>query len=169
MEQGTLPRRHSVKPHINLTMTLEGLKGELGVPPADLDLSLPISIKTAERIACDCTMSRVVLADSMVIDVGRATRTVSPPTMRALRVRDRGCRFPGCDRQVSWSSPHHLIYWSRGGPGKLPNLVLLCYFHHRLVHEGGWQVVKAGPEFKFLPPDRVAMRRARGPGYRWAA
>ena len=169
MEQGTLPRRHSVKPHINLTMTLEALKGELGVPPADLDLSLPISTRTAERLACDCTMSRVVLADSMVIDVGRATRTVSPPTMRALRVRDKGCRFPGCDRQVNWSSPHHIIGWARGGPGNLPNLVLLCYFHHRLVHEGGWQVVKAGLEFKFLPPDRVVMRRARGPGYRWAA
>jgi hypothetical protein len=169
MEQGTLPRRHSVKPHINLTMTLEALKGELGVPPADLDLSLPISVRTAERLACDCTMSRVVLADSMVIDVGRATRTVSPPTMRALQVRDKGCRFPGCDRQVNWSSPHHIVYWSRGGPGKLPNLVLLCYFHHRLVHEGGWQVLKAGREFRFLPPDRVVMRRARGPGYRWAA
>ena len=169
MEQGTLPRRHAVKPQINLTMTLEALKGELGVPPAELELSLPISIKTAERIACDCTISRVVMADSMVIDVGRATRTVSPPTMRALRVRDKGCRFPGCDRQVSWSSPHHIIYWSRGGSGKLPNLVLLCYFHHRLVHEGGWQVVKAGREIRFLAPDRVVMRRARGPGYRWAA
>src|SRR5450759_191989 len=53
MELGTLPRRHSVKPHINLTVTLEGLKGELGVPPADLELSLPISTRTAERIACD--------------------------------------------------------------------------------------------------------------------
>jgi Domain of unknown function (DUF222) len=169
MEQGTLPRRHSVKPQINLTMTLEALKGELGVPPADLDLSLPISVRTAERLACDCTMSRVLMADSMVIDVGRATRTVSPPTMRALRVRDKGCRFPGCDRQMNWSSPHHIIYWSRGGPGKLPNLVLLCYVHHRLVHEGGWQVVKAGSEFKFVAPERVVMRRARGPGYRWAA
>jgi hypothetical protein len=169
MEQGTLPRRHSVKPHINLTMTLEGLKGELGVPPADLDLSLPISIRTAERIACDCTMSRVLLADSMVIDVGRATRTVSPPTMRALRVRDKGCRFPGCDRQVNWSNPHHIIYRSRGGSDKLTNLVLLCYFHHRLVHEGGWQVIKVGRELKFLPPERFVMRRARGPGMRWAA
>jgi hypothetical protein len=169
MEQGSLPRRHGVKPHINLTMTLEGLKGELGVPPADLELSLPISTRTAERLACDCTMSRVLLADSMVIDVGRAKRTVSPPTMRALRVRDKGCRFPGCDRQVNWCSPHHLIYWSRGGPNNLPNLTLLCYFHHRLVHEGGWQVIKAGREFKFLPPERFVMRRARGPGYRWAA
>jgi Domain of unknown function (DUF222) len=169
MDQGTLPRRHSVKPHINLTMTLEALKGEIGVPPADLELSLPISTRTAERIACDCTMSRVLAADSMVIDVGRATRTVSPPTMRGLRVRDKGCRFPGCDRQVNWCSPHHIIFWARGGPGNLPNLVLLCYYHHRLVHEGGWQVVKAGREFKFLPPDRVVMRRARGPGMRWAA
>src|SRR4029077_13658448 len=84
MARGPLPRRHSVKPHLNLTMTLEALKGELGVPPADLELSLPISIRTAERLACDCTMSRVLLADSMVIDVGRATRTVSAPTSRAL-------------------------------------------------------------------------------------
>ena len=169
MEQGTLPRRHSVKPHINLTMTLEGLKGELGVPPADLDLSLPISVRTAERLACDCTMSRVLLAGSMVIDVGRATRTVSAPTMRALRVRDKGCRFPGCDRQVNWSNPHHIIYRSRGGSDKLTNLVLLCYYHHRLVHEGGWHVIKVGREFRFLPPDRFVMRRARGPGMRWAA
>jgi hypothetical protein len=169
MEQGTLPRRHSVKPHINLTMTLEGLKGELGVPPADLDLSLPISVRTAERLACDCTMSRILLADSKVIDVGKATRTVSAPKMRALRVRDKGCRFPGCDRQVNWSNPHHIVYRSRGGSDKLENLVLLCFFHHRLVHEGGWQVIKVGREFQFLPPDRVVMRRARGPGYRWAA
>jgi hypothetical protein len=169
MEQGTLPRRHAVKPHINLTMTLDGLKGELGVPPAELELSLPISTRTAERLACDCTMSRVVLADSMVIDVGRATRVVSAPTMRALRVRDKGCRFPGCDRQVNWSSPHHIVFWARGGSGRLPNLVLLCYFHHRLVHEGGWQVVKSGREFQFLPPERMVMRRARGPGMRWAA
>jgi hypothetical protein len=167
--QGTLPRRHGVKPHINLTTTIEGLKNELGAPPAELELSLPISTRTLERISCDCTMSRVLLADSMVIDVGRATRVVSAPTMRALRVRDKGCRFPGCDRQVGWSSAHHVDHWSRGGPSNLPNLVLLCHYHHRLVHEGGWQVIKLNREFRFLPPDRVVMRRVRGPGMRWAA
>ena len=145
------------------------MKGELGVPAADLELSLPISTRTLGRIACDSTISRVLLADSMVIDVGRATRVVSAPTRRALRARDHGCRWPGCDRQVNWSTPHHIVAWSRGGPTKLPNLVLLCYFHHRLVHEGGWQVVQVGPEFRFVPPDRVVFRRARGPGLRWAA
>jgi hypothetical protein len=169
MDQGTLPRRNGVRPHINLTTTIEGLKNEVGAPPADLELSLPISTRTLERISCDSTMSRVLLADSMVIDVGRATRTVSAPTRRALRTRDKGCRFTGCDRPVDWSNPHHIIHWARGGPSNLPNMVLLCYFHHRLVHEGGWQVIKSGREFRFLPPERIFMRRARGPGLRWAA
>jgi hypothetical protein len=170
MDEGRLPKRNGVKPHVTVTTTLEGLKNEVGAPPADLELSLPISTRTIERLACDCTISRVLLADSTVIDVGKATRVVSAPTRRALRVRDRGCRWPGCDRQVNWSTPHHIIAWStRRGPTNLPNLVLLCFYHHRLVHEGGWQVVKAGREFRFLPPERVVMRRVRGPGYRWAA
>src|SRR5260370_4211639 len=121
-------------------MTLEGLKGEPGVPPAELDLSLPISVRTAERLACDCTMSRVLLADSMVIDVGRATRTVSAPRMRALRVRDKGCRFHGCDRQVNWSNPHHIVYKSRGGSDNLENLVFFYFFHPPLLPSGGWKV-----------------------------
>ena len=169
MDEGKLPRRNGVRPHVTVTTTLEALKGEVGVPPADLEFGLPISTKTMERIACDCTISRVLLADSMVIDVGRATRVVSAPTRRALRVRDKGCRFPGCDRPVNWTSPHHIIFWARGGPSNPPNEVLLCHFHHRLVHEGGWQVIKAGREFRFLPPERAVMRRARAPGMRWAA
>jgi hypothetical protein len=169
MDEGRLPRRNGVRPHISLTTTIEGLKNELGAPPADLELSLPISTRTLERLACDCTLSRVLLADSMVIDVGRATRTVSAPMRRALRVRDRGCRWPGCDRQVNWTNPHHIEFWAKGGASRLANLVLLCFFHHRLVHEGGWQVVKVGPEFRFVPPDRVVFMRARAPGMRWAA
>ena len=169
MDEGKLPRRNGVKPHVTVTTTLEGLKNEVGAPPADLELSLPISTRTLERIACDCTISRVLLADSMVIDVGRATRVNSAPRGRALRARDKGCRFPGCDRPVNWSTPHHIVAWSRGGPTNLANELLFCYYHHRLVHEGGWQVIKAGREFRFLPPDRVVMRRARGPGLRWAA
>jgi len=70
-------------------------------------------------------------------------------------VRDKGCRFPGCDRQVNWSSAHHVDHWSRGGPSNLPNLGLLCHYHHRLVHEGGWQVVKAGADFKFISPPHL--------------
>ena len=169
MDEGKLPRRNGVRPHVTVTTTLEGLKNEVGAPPADLELSLPISTRTLERITCDSTISRVLLADSMVIDVGRATRVNSAPRRRALRVRDKGCRFPGCDRPASWSTPHHITAWTRGGHTNLANELLLCHYHHRLVHEGGWQVIKAGKGFRFLPPERIVMRRARGPGIRWAA
>ena len=170
MDEGRLPRRNGVRPHLSVTTTIEGIKNELGAPAADLEHSLPISTRTVERLTCDCTMSRVLLADSMAIDVGRATRVVSASTRRALRHRDQGCRWPGCDRQASWSTPHHIVHWAHEGETKLHNLVLLCHFHHRLVHEGGWQVIKVGRnEFRFLPPDRVLFRRARLPAWSRAA
>jgi hypothetical protein len=169
MDEGRLPRRNGVRPHITVTTTLEGLKAELGVPASDLEHGMPISSKTVERLACDGCLSRVLMADSVVIDVGRATRTVSPSQRRALQVRDKHCSFPGCDRPVSWTSPHHVEFWSRGGGTKLSNLASLCYFHHRCVHEGGWQMVKAAQGFKFIPPERVVIRRARGSPVRWAA
>jgi len=171
MDEARLPRRNGVRPHVTLTTSLETLKGELGAPAAELESGMLVSSRTVERMACDCTMTRVLLADSVVTDVGRATRTVSPSTRRALRTRDGGCRFPGCDRPVSMTSPHHVEFWARGGPTRLGNLMLLCWYHHRCVHEGQWQVVKAGGGYRFIPPERVVRRnwRARGPGLRWAA
>ena len=148
---------------------MEALKGELGAPAVDVELTLPVSARTLERFACDCTMSRVLLADSQVIDVGRATRVVSGPTRRALKARDKGCRWPGCDRPIGWTSPHHIEFWARGGKTNVHDLVSVCHFHHRQVHEGGWRVVKSGRELQFLPPDRQVLRLARGPGVSRAA
>jgi molybdopterin converting factor small subunit len=169
MDEGKLPQRNGVRPHITVTTTLEGLKGELGAAASELEPGMPISSKTVQRLACDGTLSRVLKADSVVIDVGRATRAISPAQRRGLKAQHRGCCGPGCDRPINWTTPHHIEFWSRGGSSDLPNLLPLCYYHHRLVHEGGWQVVKAGDEVRFIPPDRVTVRRARGPGVRWAA
>ena len=169
MDEGRLPRRNGVRPHITVTTTLEGLKGELGAPASELQSGGLVSSKTVQRLACDGTLSRILKADSVVVDVGRATRSVSPAQWRALKARHKTCSGPGCDRPLNWTNPHHLEFWSRGGRSDLHNLLPLCYHHHRLVHEGGWQVVKAGAGYRFIPPDRVIVRRARGPGMRWAA
>ncbi|HEX2063884.1 MAG TPA: HNH endonuclease signature motif containing protein, partial [Acidimicrobiales bacterium] len=56
----------------------------------------------------------------------------------ALVVRDRRCRFPGCDREAGWCEGHHLLPWTEGGPTSLDNLVLLCSRHHHRLHEPGW-------------------------------
>ena len=169
MDQGTLPRRNRVRPHINVNTTLEGLKGELGASASDLIGGMPISSKTVQRLACDGTLSRILKADSVVVDVGRATRATSPAQSRALKARYRGCAGPGCDRPPSWTDTHHIEFWAGGGLNDLRNMLPLCYYHHRLVHEGGWQVVKAGDSVKFIPPDHVIAKRTRAPGVRWAA
>ena len=129
--------------HVQVTTTLETLRGLPGAPAGDLE-SLPIAAKTVERMTCDCTLTRVLLgADSVVIDVGRGKRLVTGPPRRALNARDQHCRWPGCDRPASWCTPHHLQHWAQGGTSNLANQLLLCSRHHWLVHEGGWQILIA--------------------------
>ncbi|MDQ2942907.1 MAG: HNH endonuclease [Candidatus Dormibacteraeota bacterium] len=143
LDTGLVPQRGSQRPHLQVTASLETLLQTAGAPAADLEFSLPISAKAVERLACDCNVTRILLgSDSAVIDVGRSKRVISPAQSRALKVRDKGCRWPGCDRSATWTSGHHLVHWIRGGSTDLPNLVLLCYRHHWMVHEAKWQLVK---------------------------
>jgi hypothetical protein len=150
---------------IQVTASIETLMGLAGAPAAEMEFSLPISARTVERMACDCSVVRVLLAaDSSVIDVGHATPKVSPAMKRALVARDGGCRWPGCNRKAYFSDAHHLFYWTKGGETKLDNLILLCYHHHRRVHEGGWQLIKCddGRLMTIAPP--MSFRSwARGP------
>jgi hypothetical protein len=94
-------------------------------------------------------------APGQPLDVGRATRVVTPAQRTALAVRDGGCRFPGCSRPLGWCDAHHLWHWVDGGPTDLTNLVLLCRAHHRAVHEGRWHLAR-GPDghLTATPPHR---------------
>jgi hypothetical protein len=150
---------------IQVTSSLETLRGLPGASAADVELSLPLSSKTVERLACDATITRIVLgSDSMVIDVGRAKRTISGPARKALNVRDGGCTWPGCERPANWTSGHHLVHWIHGGTNEPPNLTLLCRRHHWMVHEGEWQIVR-GDDGRMLtiPPTVTFGPPARGP------
>jgi HNH endonuclease len=128
-----------------------------------MEFSLPISSKTVERFACDCSLSRVLLQDSLVIDVGRSKRTAGAPVRRALDARDGHCRWPGCERPAKWSAAHHVVHWIHGGATELDNLVLLCHRHHRMVHEGGWQVVKSDDgQLMTIPPTNYFPMQGQG-------
>ncbi len=101
----------------------------------------PICAETARRLACDAGIIPVLLGSrSQPLDIGRLTRVVPAALRRAVELRDRTCRFPGCDRPPSWCDCHHLQHWAHGGATCLTNLILLCRFHHSLVHEYGWQL-----------------------------
>ncbi len=140
--------------HLQVTSSVETLLGLAGAPAAEVEFSLPVSSRTVERLACDSAITRVLLdQDSVVIDVGRAKRVVSGPARRALHARDRHCTWPGCDRPASWSAAHHVVHWTHGGTTDLDNLVLLCHRHHWMVHEGGWQLVRADDDsILTIPP-----------------
>ena len=102
------------------------------------DSHVPVSAETARRIACDAGKLRMSHRNGEILSVGRKTRTIPPPIRRALEFRDRGCRFPGCTSRHC--DAHHVHHWADGGETKLSNLVLLCRRHHRLLHEGGFEV-----------------------------
>jgi hypothetical protein len=165
LDSGLIPQQASQRTHMQVTTTLETLMGLSGAPAAELEFSLPISAKAVERLACDCSITRILLdADSMVIDVGRAKRVISGAQRKALNARDRGCVWPGCDRPASCTSAHHLVHWARGGPGDLPNLALLCYRHHWMVHEGNWQMVRTDDGCLLtIPPTLAFGPSPRGP------
>jgi hypothetical protein len=89
---------------------------------------------------------------------------------RALNSRDKGtCRFPGCTHK-RYTDAHHIHHWARGGETKMSNLVTLCRFHHRKVHEGAVivQVLDDGA-IRFTQPngecfDSVAPHCTQPPG-----
>ncbi len=78
-------------------------------------------------------------APSLPLDLGAPTPIIPPHLRRAAALRDRHCRFPGCEQPPSVCQVHHLIPRAREGPTALSNLALLCRFHHLIViHRWGW-------------------------------
>jgi hypothetical protein len=164
LDSGTLPLQGGQRPHLQVNTSLETLLGLAGSPAAEMELALPISSKMVQRIACDCAVTRILLSsDSTVIDVGRAKRTVTPSMRKALTARDRHCAWPGCERHSSFTSAHHLVHWIHGGPTELENLALLCFRHHLMAHEGGWQIVRTAEGRIVAVPPRTFDQPARGP------
>lgn len=133
------------------------LGGALGDVPVLADQT-PVPASVARRMACDAAVIPVVLGgDGEPLDIGRRTRVVPAGMRRALQIRDGGCRFAGCDRPASWCDAHHLRPWADGGETSLSNLILLCRFHHSLIHEG-WRV-RGDPagSVSFRRPDGTAL------------
>ncbi|MFN8026113.1 MAG: DUF222 domain-containing protein [Acidimicrobiia bacterium] len=123
-----------------------------------------VCFDTVSRLVCDArTAWLTVNGEREVLDMGRESRTVTPGQRRAVVVRDRHCRYPGCRAPASWCDTHHLVPWEHGGPTDLDNLVLLCRRHHVVVHEGGRRLVR-DLDGSF----RVEQRPARPPRRRFS-
>jgi hypothetical protein len=94
-----------------------------------------------KRLLCDARVQPAIHDPAgLTVGVGRMTRRIDPWLRRLVEERDGTCRFPGCDRS-RWTQVHHQQQWVRDqGPTNLDNLLLLCGFHHRLIHREGWEI-----------------------------
>ena len=175
LDPGSSGDRYQVVVHVN-EEELKGPKGESAVDPEPHvsaetprrngawlgDSQVPVSAETARRIACDAGKVCMSHRSRQILSVGRKTRTIPPPIRRALEFRDRGCRFPGCTSKHC--DAHHITHWADGGETKLSNLVLLCRRHHRLLHEGGFQVrMTAAGAAQFLHPRGRLLEQSPAP------
>jgi hypothetical protein len=154
LESGAGSRAGGERNHIVVHVDADVLADPTSPGRSELENGPAPAGETTRRLACDASVVRLVEdGEGMPLGVGRKTRSIPPAIHRALRARDRGCRFPGCTAR-HFVEGHHVKHWAHGGETSLANLVQLCHFHHRLVHEGGYGVRTDGDQqFEFNRPD----------------
>ncbi|NKR53858.1 DUF222 domain-containing protein [Rhodococcus hoagii] len=172
LDSGDAPIEGGERPHLSLHVNASDLARSESAhewvnPDGDSDLfgdkdiarmphMGPLSIATARRLACDCHLTPIVMDDGVPLNLGRTSRTVSKKQRRALIARDHGCAFPGCGTPPAHCEGHHVKHWADGGPTDLDNLVLLCRYHHQLLHHSHWGVrIGADRHPWFTPPSTV--------------
>jgi hypothetical protein len=136
-----------------------------GTGVGDVEGGSVLSGAAVRRLACDAAlMYATIRADGIRVDFGRETRQISRGLKTFLLARDGGCVFPGCDALPAWCQVHHLIHWGGLGRTDRCNLILLCHFHHHLMHEGGWTTTGTADNLLFHPangaPPRAAERHS---------
>jgi hypothetical protein len=92
-----------------------------------------------------------------VLNVGREQRLFTARQRIGLAVRDGGCRFPGCRKPPSWTEAHHIDHWARDqGRTDIARGILLCRYHHMLIHNNSWEI-KRDDESRYLliPPPGI--------------
>ena len=134
--------------------------------PAGLADGTPLSTAALERLGCDARYRRLMLdALAVPVELGRTTRLVPPALRKYVALRDGGCRYPGCPRGAAFCEAHHVVFWRDGGETGAANLVLLCRYHHHLVHDRGHELklLPDGTVKATRPDGRVLTGRPRGP------
>jgi hypothetical protein len=131
--------RCQVMLHVDInTLKHNGAGRNLTHQHCHLDDKRWISPATARRLSCDASLIAVLEdEEGSVLNIGRRSRTVPAAISRALSLRDKTCRFPGCC-ESRYIDAHHIQHWADGGETSLDNLVTLCRYHHRQLHLGSY-------------------------------
>ncbi|MEA2434626.1 MAG: hypothetical protein QOG54_2083 [Actinomycetota bacterium] len=114
--------------------------------------------ETARRLSCDCHLNIVLEGiDGDAMGIGNSSRIIPRRIRRHVLKRDsHTCTFPGCEMS-RFVDIHHVTHWAHHGPTHPNNLITLCDFHHKVVHEMRWKVTFSGtgPPIFHRPDGRV--------------
>ncbi|HJQ91530.1 MAG TPA: DUF222 domain-containing protein, partial [Acidimicrobiia bacterium] len=129
---------------------------------AEIEGGPVLANETARRLSCDPILQCAVYDHRKVLGIGRRSRLIPAWLRHQLWHRDGGCQWPGCPFQ-GWLHAHHKQHWADGGPTDMDNLILLCGYHHRFLHEHGWMIENDGygkpvfrkPDGRIYPPARA--------------
>ncbi len=138
-----------------------------GIRASTLSSGTRLSASQTRKLACRVgIIPEIWGGQSLPLDQGPEARFFNRTQRRALAARDGGCSFPGCDRPPQWCEAHHLTPHSVRPDNRLSNGVLLCTFHHHVVHDQGWQHRRADDgTIEWRPPGTTRWRR----NHRWRA
>jgi hypothetical protein len=151
LDHEDLPVEGGEKPHLSLA--LDGASIAAGTP---IVIGDGPSMSSADLgvLLCDSYIERIITgARSQPLDIGRLSHDVPKPMRRAVTARDGCCRYPGCHRRGAWCDVHHVVAWYAGGDTAVSNLVLLCGYHHHMIHRRGWLTTFDGDTFRVTKPD----------------
>jgi hypothetical protein len=129
-------------PVVNVIVELPTLANiEAGL--CETDRGTPLPIDTVRRFCCHGEIGRILVGEAdEILNLGRTRRLFNRAQRRAMRYRDQGCCFPGCSRSVRQCNPHHIDPWTDGGNTDLDRGCMLCWAHHKLVHEQRWTITR---------------------------
>ncbi len=115
------------------------------------DDGMPVPADRIAKLAADAKVLPAIFgADGDPLWLGRTQRSASAGQRIVLAARDGGCA--NCAAPAEGGEPHHIEWFSRGGPTDIDNLVLLCERCHHLIHDDGWQLRKQDGRHRILPP-----------------
>ena len=152
---GASPAHGGIKPQLVITIDHHDLVNGIGAARL-LHTGTPVSALSAQIHACDAdVLFHTTTPDGQQI-LTDPVRLFTGKTRRLLELRDKGCAFPGCDRPPAWCHAHHIHHWIKGGTTTPTNGVLLCGYHHRLIHQNHWQIrISPDHQPEFIPPEWI--------------
>jgi len=134
-----------------ISMTVDQLESRKGWAESSFGQLMTVSqaLKLADEAAINLLLRD---AEGVVLSHGRAKRIATRGQTLSLIARDQGCSFPGCDKPPEWCQRHHIVAWADGGGTDLDNLTLVCGYHHREFHRGGWTCRMVDGLPQWIPP-----------------